>query len=252
MPTDPLFYLVALPTFFVIAFVKGGFGGGFALLGIPLLSLVVSPIEAAIMISPLVCLMDVFAIWAYPPRTWSAENLRLLMLPLLVGIGLGVLAFTYVDERWVTVMIAVVTLGFCARWFLGRSKEQPPTRPSVSGAAVWGTLAGFTTFIAHSGGAPLAIYLLPQRLPKTILAGTTVMVFLVANWTKVIPYIWLGAQQPAALKAALAASPAVPLGVWLGRKCHDRISEARLYLVCYVMLVLASLKLLYDGASKLL
>src|SRR5687768_3020259 len=38
---------------FLIAFVKGAFGGGFAIAGIPLLSLVMDPIEAGTLLAPL-------------------------------------------------------------------------------------------------------------------------------------------------------------------------------------------------------
>jgi uncharacterized protein len=40
MPSDPAFCLIGLPTVFLIALSKGAFGGGLAILGIPLLSLV--------------------------------------------------------------------------------------------------------------------------------------------------------------------------------------------------------------------
>ena len=70
--------------------------------------------------------------------------------------------------------------------------EQPRAAPSGRRAAIWGTMTGYTTFVAHSGGPPLAIYLLPQRLDKTVFAGTSAVVFMLANIAKQVPYLYLG------------------------------------------------------------
>ena len=64
-PSDPAFYLVGLATVFIIAVSKGAFGGGLAILGVPLLSLVMPPLDAAIMVAPLVSFMDFFAIGSF-------------------------------------------------------------------------------------------------------------------------------------------------------------------------------------------
>ena len=56
MPFDPWFLFVGWATVLVISLGKGAFGGGLAMLGVPLMSLVMSPVEAAILIAPLVAL----------------------------------------------------------------------------------------------------------------------------------------------------------------------------------------------------
>ncbi len=136
MPTDPILLAVLLGTIFVIAFTKGGFGGGFAILGIPALSFVMPAVDAAAVIAPLVLLMDVFTVRAFPPRTWSRPNLRVLVLPLLCGIALGGLTFALVDPAWVTLLIALVTLVFALRWFARRRVEQPRAALRPAGGAV--------------------------------------------------------------------------------------------------------------------
>ena len=52
--------------------------------------------------------------------------------------------------------------------------------------------AGITSFISHTGGPPAQVYLLPQRLPPNIYSGTTVMFFAVINYSKLVPYYFLG------------------------------------------------------------
>ena len=45
--TDPVFYAVAVPALPLVGISKGGFGGGFGLIGVPLLALAVPIVQAA-------------------------------------------------------------------------------------------------------------------------------------------------------------------------------------------------------------
>ena len=61
LPAPALLAAAALAVF-VIAFMKGAFGGGFAIVGIPLLSLATDPITAGVILAPLLMLMDICAL----------------------------------------------------------------------------------------------------------------------------------------------------------------------------------------------
>lgn len=248
IPTDPAFYAVAFTTIFVISFFKGGFGGGFATLGIPFLAFVMSPLDAAIMMAPLVAFMDVFTLNSFRRATWSLPDLKFLIPGLLVGLAIGFFAFVYVDPHLIELVIAAITLIFTIRWFLGGGKSNvTPIAASLRNAMPWGAMAGFTTFVAHSGGPPLNIYMLRRGLDKTVYAGTSAVFFAVGNVLKLPPYLYIAGSTPHLLWMALILSPSVPLGVWLGRKFHDRLDGPQLYRICYVLLFLAGLKLAYDG-----
>ena len=45
-------------------------------------------------------------------------------------------------------------------------------------------VAGYTSFLIHSGGTPVNFYLLPQKLNKTIYVGTMTLTFLIINVIK--------------------------------------------------------------------
>lgn len=253
MPSDPLFYLIAIPATFLIALGKGAFGGGLGILGIPLFALVVDPVIAAIMVAPLVSSMDVFALQAFPPRTWSWPDMAWLGPGLLAGIAAGAFFFVMLDERIIALAIAIITLWVTARYFLHEhSRPRTPTPLSPLLATAAGLLSGFTTFVAHAGGPPLAMYLLRRGLPKSVYAGTLVALFTLGNTVKLVPYLWLGWRRPEALWAAAALLPAIPIGVWAGKALHDRLDEKRLYFWCYLLVAIAGLKLLVDSARALM
>jgi uncharacterized protein len=248
LPSDPWFYAVGLVTTFLMAAAKGAFGGGLAIIGVPMLALVMDPISAAIVVAPLVAFMDLFALRAFPPSTWSRPDLRWLAPGLVAGLALGWLFFARVDPRIVVLVIALTTLAFTIRWFL-RSRLAPPAPHGVlpGRAVALATMSGFTTFIAHAGGPPIAMYLLARGLDKAVYAGTTIAIFMLGNFLKLGPFLSLGLDRPQALAAALAFAPVVPLGVRAGKALHDRMDQQRLFFWCHMLLLAAGGKLLWDA-----
>ncbi|MEO8882194.1 MAG: sulfite exporter TauE/SafE family protein [Devosia sp.] len=253
MPTDPLFYLIGLPSVFLISLGRGAFGGGLAILGVPLLAFAVDPVTAAFMMAPIVSASDPFVVWAFPPKTWSVPDLKWLVPGIVAGLCVGALFVAEVDPRIVALGISIVILWFTARYFL-RDRSAPSTHTPVEPvkALVCGWLSGFTTFISHGGNPPIAYYLLPRGLPKTVYAGTMIALFLAANTIKLALYLWLSMKDLRVLLMAVALMPAVPLGVWAGKMLHNRLDQEQLYFWCYLLVGLAGLRLFIDSAWKLI
>src|SRR6478736_4984298 len=111
--------LVAFAGVFLICFMKGAFGGGFAIVGIPLLSIVMDPVTAGGLLAPLFVAMDLYALRYWKPSTWSKPDLQLLLPGLVVGIGLGYLLFRILDHRAIAILIAATTLIFVGLRFVG-------------------------------------------------------------------------------------------------------------------------------------
>src|SRR5262245_36513182 len=79
--TDPLFFLLAATAVILLGLSKGGFFG-LGLMALPLMSLVVPPLQAAAIILPTVLAQDVLTVWTYR-HDWSAWNLKV-MIPSVV------------------------------------------------------------------------------------------------------------------------------------------------------------------------
>lgn len=240
--------LVALAGIFLIAFMRGAFGGGFAIIGIPLLSLVMDPVTAGGLLAPLFIAMDLFALRYWKPSTWSKPDLMILVPALVIGIGFGYLLFRILDHRAIAIMMAIITLVFVALWLLRGADvtTQPRSTPKAIGA---GFTSGITTMVAHSGGPPLAMYLLPLGLSKAIYAGTTSMFFTVGNAIKAVP--WLLIVKPTENVWILMGIClfAIPPGIWVGWRLHGALDQRQIYRACYGLLTVTALKLLWDGVS---
>ena len=75
-------------------------------------------------------------------------------------------------------LIGTIAILFAVRTWLGaRRTDRPPSAPDIVRGGFWGAIAGFTSFISHNGGPPVAVYLLPQKLDKTLYQATTVVFF---------------------------------------------------------------------------
>jgi len=144
--------------------------------------------------------------------------------------------------------MAAITLIFVGLWFAGGATVTIRPRSSPKAVAA-GLTSGITTMVAHSGGPPPAMYLLPLGPRKEVYAGTTSLFFTVGNAIKAAP--WLLRVNPTGNVWTLMAVCllAVPAGVWLGWRLHGRLNQRQLYRTCYGLLVVTALKLLWDGVS---
>lgn len=80
---------------------KGAFGGGFGVIGIPPLSLIIDPLSAGALLAPLFVGMDPVALRYWKPSTWSMPDLIVLVPALVVGIGLGFGGLRLIEHRLV-------------------------------------------------------------------------------------------------------------------------------------------------------
>ena len=244
MIIDPWFYLAATVAVLIVGIAKGGLGGGISVVAVPLMAMAVSPVQAAAIMLPILMVMDALALRAYW-GLWDPRNVRVLLPASLVGTAFGFVAAGYLSSTGLRALIGVVALVYALQYFLRRSVVGRRPANSVAGAC-WGALSGFTSFSIHAGGPPLQAYLLPQRMPRTTFQATSVIFFFVVNWSKVIPYAYLGQWNANNLFTSLVLLPLAPVGIWLGRRLHHRVNDEVFFLVVHASLFVIGVKLLFD------
>lgn len=249
---DPWFYVLAIPAVLIAGIGKTGFGGGLGVIAVPLLALAISPVQAAAIMLPILCFMDLFGIWAFR-KSWDRRNVTLMVIGSIVGIAFGTFTFGYVSPDVIRIMIGCLAIAFTLRHWLGASLEG---RPQSKGNPVLGIIAGavsaYGSFVAHAGGPPAQAFLLPQRMEKSLFVGTTVVYFFIINFLKIIPYGMTGQWTPETVLTAVALAPLAPLGVWMGLRVMRIVSEKPFYRFVYGLLFAIGIKLLWDGTTALL
>ena len=249
--TDPLFYLIAIPVVLLTGISKTGIPGLFGGVAVPLLALVISPLQAAAIMLPILCFIDLFGLRAFR-GAYDWRNMPILLTGLAIGVVVGTLIFGLVRQDMLRLVIGAIAIAFALNNLVGWTKNRPPAKASWPRGVFWSALSGLTSFLAHAGSAPLMAYLLPQRLDKRIYVGTTVWFFFASNYAKIIPYAFLGQLDTANFVTALVLLPFVPLGVWLGVLVQGKLDERVFYQISYWALLAIGIKLVYDGATLLL
>jgi len=250
--TDPLFYLLAIPAVTFLGLGKGGFAG-VGMISTPLLALVVPPLQGAAILLPILICQDAISVWAYR-RHWSASNLKVLVPGSVLGIGAAWLLASHVSNAAIELSVGAIGLCFVLhmylgtrfRTFLGRTPAKAH-RPHAAMGILWGTLAGFMSTLIQVGAPPYQIHVLPQRLDKLTLVGTTVIFFALMNLMKIAPYFALDQFSSRTLATSLALLPLAiatnVLGIWL---VHKTPTE-QFYRIAYLLMLLISLTLLWQG-----
>mgnify|MGYP000194302244 FL=1 len=247
MTFDPVFIAAALFAVLITGISKSGLGGGLGQLSVPIMAVFISPVAAAAIMLPILCAIDLFNIWGYR-KEFHRNNLLAVLPGAVIGISIGALTFSHLDDNAIRLMLGGLSLVFALTYFVQQAPVSSETRWGRLFGAVCGALAGFTSFVAHAGGGPVKMFLLPQRLDKRVFVGTNVYFFFIVNQVKIWPYLWLGQFSTDNLNTSLVLMPAVPLGVWIGWKLIKYIDAETFYKVCYILLFVAGIKLIYDGA----
>lgn len=248
---DPWFWLLAIPAVTLMGLSKGGFIG-VGTLALPLMALALSPVRSAAVLLPLLVAQDAVGVWSYR-KTWDARNMVVMMPGALIGIGLGYGFAASLSEAWVLVAVGTLSLLFGVQrlWTERGGRAVASQRLPDSIGMICGFGSGLSSQIAHAGGPPFLLYVLPQRLPRDMFVGTTIMFFAVLNWVKVGTYSALGQFTPDNLLASAVLMPvaiaATFAGVWLVR----RVEPERFYLIVNLLMALLGMKLIWDGAGTL-
>lgn len=247
MSADLLAYLVASLAVALLGLSKGGFVGTGAL-SLPLMALVMSPVAAAAVLLPILIVQDVVGVWAYR-RTWDRSVLAAMLPGSLAGIVLGYLLAALVSTDVVLGAVGALSILFGAQRLYaerGGTITARPNSPAWVGA-LFGVAAGFTSQIAHAGGPPYQMWVLPRRLPRDVFVDTTAIFFAITNWLKVPAYLALGQFTTGNMKMTAALLPVAILSTFAGVALVRRVSAERFYTIIYLLMIGVGLKLLIDA-----
>ncbi len=248
MLTDPYFYLAAIPAVILLGLAKGGFAG-IGILGVPLMALAISPVQAAAILLPILLVQDVVSVWVF--RRDRDDRALMQMLP---GAALGVMAgfalAALVSVAMVELAVGVITLVFAVQ----RMRAGAATAAAVASpfrGVVMGAASGFTSQIAHAGGPPFQMYVVPLKMDRDRFIGTSAIFFAVVNWMKVPAYWALGQFSTANLQSALVLMPLAIASTWAGVWLVKKVDAVNFYRIIHVLMLVVGAKLVWDGMAAL-
>lgn len=246
------FYLAGVAAVLSVGIAKAGFGGGVGVVATPLLLLgapenMPAATTVAILL-PVLCVCDWFSL-PYYLRTCDWR----LLAHLLPGAGLGVIAGTLligqVSSHALKAGIGLLSVVFVLDQalrpaLLGRAAHWPTGWPM---GTLFGSLAGFASMLAHAGGPPATIYLLPHLRDRRFFVGTCVVFFTLLNAVKLLPFAALGLFDLTVLGLSAVLALFVPLGVWLGVQLNRTVKDRPFRIVMFGLLLVTGIQLCWKG-----
>jgi len=262
-----LFLAVGSVSAMLFSMAKAGFGGSVGLLAVPLMIFACggnSRLAIGIML-PILIAADYVAFAAWLGK-WNARAVGMLLPGAAVGIAAGWAVLHALNRlggmraeggavanAWLKIGVGAIALAFVALHVIRGIRGKPLMfRPVLWQATVAGSAAGMSSTLAHAAGPVIAMYLLPQQMPKGQYVASTALFFWIANQTKLIPYFAEGMINTSTLGAGLLLVPAIAAGGLLGKLLHNRVNQAQFNGIVYGLLALAGLWLTWQGVEGLL
>ena len=232
----------------LIGLSKGGFSG-LGALGTPLMALGMrDPVRAAAILLPILIAQDVVGVTAFR-HSWNGRVLAAMLPGAVVGIALGYLLAAAISSSAVMAVLGAISILFGAfRLWAERGGRIAASRNSPAWVgSLFGIATGFTSQIAHAGGPPFQMWVMPRKLDRDTFVGTSAIFFAAVNWIKVPAYVALGQFTAANAAATIALLPVAVLASMAGIKLVRKVPMERFYTIIYWLLIVAGAKLLLDG-----
>lgn len=230
------------------AIVVGLAKGGLPMVGslsVPLLVGVMNPVAAAGLLLPVYIISDVFGLFAYR-RHFDARILKIMIPSTAIGVTIGWATASIVPESFVTGLVGVIGLLFSLNALI-RPRLGGRREAKLLPGIFWGTIAGITSFVSHSGAPPYQAYTLPLGLDKAVFAGTSTILFAWVNAIKLIPYIALGQINLGSLETALVLAIPASIAVFAGVRLVRILPQDLFYKLVTWALLLISLRLIWTA-----
>ena len=208
-------------------------GFGFALIGTPLVALLVGPHEAVVGLTMIgIVLVAQLSLRSRGHVGWQV--VLAVTAAAIVGMPLGLLVLERADDRTLTAIIAVLVIAFAA--LLWRGLRLPPNRATD---AVAGFVAGVLSTSTSTSGPPIVIALSGKDLTPSAFRGTISAIFLVQGSLALLAFAVGGEITSGALGVAAAGLPGLLLGSFVGEHGFKRLDAETFRRIVFAMLLVS-------------
>jgi uncharacterized membrane protein YfcA len=222
-----------------IAFVSGtarGFSGfRSALIFMPLASSIAAPR----LVAALLLIIDFVAAAPLVPNAWKKADRKataVMVFGALIGVPIGTYFLSRLDPvttRWIISGFVFALLLLLLSGWRYRGKDHASISIGI------GSLAGFCSGLAQTGGPPIVGYWLGRPIPSVIARANILLFFGASEFFSAVSYAATGLITADAIKFSLVVGPVYAIGVWFGASLFGRASETLFRAICYVLIAAA-------------
>ena len=251
MELDPAVVIALVPAVFAAAIVNGITGFGFALVAVNVLAVALGAKDAIIVLSLLTPFVSGLQLWRYRRHSHTLRRVRVLVIAAMIGTAVGARILVFLPGYAISLALGLFTVIDALVELRGR-RPLVTTRTERRLAPAAGFVGGVTNGALGAAGPVLGSYLLAVGIRGADFAFAISAAFFTMSLVRNGALAVLGQYTPPAILLAVALlAPAIAglrAGFWLrGRLAAPTVERAVL-----VVLLLASLNLLYQGTRGLI
>jgi uncharacterized protein len=220
---------------FISATARGFSGFGSALIFMPLASSMASPRLIAV----LLLIIDFVAAAPLLPSAWEKADRKataIISIGALIGVPIGTYLLSRLDPvttRWIIPGFVFALLLLLLSGWRYRGEDHVALSIGI------GSLAGFCSGLAQTGGPPIVGYWLGRPITSALARANIVLYFGAADFFSLVSYTASGLITLDALRFALVVGPVYALGIKFGTSLFGRASETVFRAICYTLIALA-------------
>lgn len=236
MFTLPIDIAVGLVMLFVAGLARGFTGFGMGIVAIPLLSLMMPPTDAVV----IVLLLQV-----YVSLLNFQTSVRLCHWPLvnrltigsIVATPVGSWALIYLSANMLRLCIAVIVLATAVTLAAGYRLKMIPSGRKV---LALGVASGILNGLAGMSGPPVVAFFLAAPLSVAVARASMIIFFLISSILALIPLAMFGKFHLWSMAGSVVGLPVVLLGSVAGTKLYLSSHEGHFRFISIGLLVLAA------------
>jgi uncharacterized membrane protein YfcA len=243
MLTSTILYVIAVVAF--SAFIRSLAGFGFAIALVPIMSLVLPPIEAVamgVLMQVVVGFYDIFKVTG----TADKPSLTRLAIGSVAGTPIGIYALAILSPDAARILIAAAVLISLAV-LLGYKPSNP--RPNTRLAVGSGVLSGVFSGLAAMPGPPAVAYYLAVGMPPKQTRASLMLFFFFTSLIATPGLALAGAVNHDTLWLMVYSTPAMALGTWAGTAAFTRLDSAQYRTIAIGVMAIAGVLAGWRGIS---
>lgn len=203
------------------SFLQGLTGFGFALIALPLLSLLI-PLKTAVPLLIMLALV-ISAYLSYQLRhDIRFKTIKVLFLSTLPAIPLGSYALAHFPSQPLSIIVGLLMVSFTSFQFL---YKPAPKQLGVVPTALSGFISGLLAASIGAGGPPVIVYTAIQGWSKNETKSTLAFYFTLIGFLVLTTHAWNGLVTPRVINLFLATFPAMLIGMWGGTWAYKHLSD---------------------------
>lgn len=217
-------------------------GFGYALVFVPIVSILAGPKVAVVAASAVGVLVNLSVV-AGERQHVRRESVLVLVGAGIVGMPFGLWVLTHVDARTLQFVIGAAVIGLTAALMLGVTV---PERRGIDLTA--GFLSGVLATSTGTNGPPVVLALQARTITPRVMRATLTAVFLLQAIIALGAFAIAGQLTASVAAVVLVGIPGLVVGRVVGDRLFHRLDERRYGRVVYVLLFVAGALALIEAA----